>query len=172
MPPRVQRILIVSGDVDERSRLSLIFKSVLAEGSAVTICSSGKEAIAYLMGDGRFSDRNSFPFPTCVLTDLHMPDGDGFDLLEFMLSTPACVVLPRLVLTSSNDEEDVRTALLLGASAYHVKPSRIGELQDLVHRLVDYWATSLLARFDEAGRLCESEGRSGGRFPQAPPREQ
>ena len=40
----------------------------------------GREAIAYMMGEGKYADRRVYAYPTFITTDLKMPGADGFDL--------------------------------------------------------------------------------------------
>src|SRR5437867_11380408 len=46
----------------------------------------GAEAIRYLKGEGKFSERNEWPLPTLLLLDLKMPLEDGFGVLSWMRS--------------------------------------------------------------------------------------
>ena len=134
----------------------------------MNVVSSGEEAIAYMIGEDKFADRKEFPFPTLVITDLNMDRGDGFDVLEFMQGNPGWSVVPRIVYSSSDDDDDVRTSFLLGASAYHQKPGQGGETEKLLREILAYWSTSHIPPVDETGRLVatKSVGRRGGRYPQ------
>ena len=55
----------------------------LATKCSIHLIGSGNEAIVYLKDEGRFADRKKFQFPRYIITDLKMPDGDGFDVLNF-----------------------------------------------------------------------------------------
>src|SRR5690242_12549803 len=90
--------------------------------------SSGNEAVRYLNGEGRFSDRTQFPYPTTIMTDLKMHDGDGYDLLQNIKRHPLWAIIPTVVLSGSGDLDDIKTAYRLGASCYLTKPSRYPEL--------------------------------------------
>src|SRR4051812_25256186 len=82
----------------------------------------GDEAINYLGGTSRFSDRTQHPFPQLVLLDLKMPRVNGFDVLTWLRAREEYKKLPVVVLTSSNHESDVKRAYNLGANSYLVKP--------------------------------------------------
>lgn len=110
----------------------------------VNVVSSGDEGIEYMIGEGKFADRTKYPFPTLVITDLNMDQGDGFDVLEFMQNNPAWSVVPRVVFSSSDDDDDVRTAFLLGASVYHLKPA---QSTDLEKSFGTYWNIGANRRF-------------------------
>ncbi len=105
---------------------------------------NGEEAITYLKGEGRYSDRKAFPFPRVVITDLKMPQMDGIQLLRWIQLNPAYGVVPIIVLTSSTSQADVDAAFGAGASAYFVKPVDFKELEQIARVITDYWRISLL----------------------------
>lgn len=162
------RILVVDDDIDERLLTQRLLRKVMASGTMVNVVSSGDQAIAYMVGEDEYADRGKYPFPTLVITDLNMKHGDGFDVLEFLQNNPEWSIIPRIVYSSSNHDDDVRTAFLLGVSAYHVKPPTPLETDKLLRSLVEYWATSEVPPVDQTGRLLitNSLGRLGARYPQ------
>lgn len=99
----------------------------------------GKQAVAYLAGEGEFADRKTHPFPCLVLLDLKMPRMRGMDVLAWIRGQEAFKCLPVLVLTSSALQSDVDQAYQLGANAFLVKPSDIHELDNLVRLIRDFW---------------------------------
>jgi len=99
----------------------------------------GSEAIAYLSGTGKYADRVRYPLPRLILLDLNIPGISGFEILKWIRSNPAVSRLPVLVLTSSNQENDVRRAHSLGANGYLVKPGKIDELVRMIKAMKDYW---------------------------------
>lgn len=106
------------------------------------IVHDGEEAIAYLSGQGGYAERSRYPLPALVLLDLNMPRSSGFDVLNWIRTTPAFADLPVLVMSSSRQESDIKCASLLGASGYLVKPGKPDELVDIVTALKDHWLAS------------------------------
>lgn len=127
---------------------------------------SGQAAIAYMIGEGKFADRAAYPFPSLVITDLEMADGDGFHVLEFLQKDPAWNVVPRLMFSNSAHEDDVRTAYMLGASAYHIKPVGRAQTEQRMRSIVEYWVGSEVPPVDRTGRvlITSSVGRLGARY--------
>jgi CheY-like chemotaxis protein len=106
----------------------------------IHVVPDGQEAVEYLRGAGQYSDRTKFPFPNVVFLDLKMPRMTGFDVLEWSKNNPQCAVIPVIILTASKQEEDIKKAYEMGANAYLVKPSQIGDLQNMVKTSFDFWA--------------------------------
>ena len=96
---------------------------------------NGEEAIAYLRGEGEYSDRNKFPLPTVMLLDLNMPRKSGFEVLAWVRAQPVLKRLAVIVLTASTRSEDVERAFDLGATSYLVKPSDLDELAAMIRCL-------------------------------------
>jgi CheY-like chemotaxis protein len=57
----------------------------------------GAEAIAYMMGEGKFSDRKTYEYPTFIMTDLKMPRADGFAVLQHLKGNPEWAIIPTVV---------------------------------------------------------------------------
>ena len=160
-------ILVV--DDDENDRL-LIERALRAAGvvSPIYLASDGAEAIAYMMGEGKFAQREKYAYPTFVMTDLKMPQVDGFGVLEFLRSNPEWAIIPTVVFTSSQDRDDIKKAYMLGASSYHVKPHEPAALRQFVATLNAYWLTCEVPEVDSTGKHLEtdSSGKLGERFTQ------
>jgi len=71
-----ETILVVEDDESYQILIREAFRAVGVQ-NPLQFASSGFEAIAYLMGEGKFSDRNAYPYPTFIITDLNMPAGSG-----------------------------------------------------------------------------------------------
>lgn len=160
------RVLVVDDDLDDQFFSQLALEKILPAGSTVQLVHSGNAAIAYMIGEGKFSDRTAYPFPSLVITDLKMADGDGFHVLEFLQKNPAWNVVPRLMFSNSAHDDDVRTAFMLGASAYHIKPMGRAQTEQRMRSIVEYWAGSEVPPVDRTGRVLgtNSEGRLGARY--------
>jgi len=109
-------------------------------GHTLFAVGSGEEAIRYLRGEGKYADRQAFPMPNVVLTDLKMPGMDGFELLRWMRDHPECRIIPIIVYSNSSAEKDVIEAYRLGANSYMVKPSSLAEMVAMLKIIYDYWS--------------------------------
>jgi CheY-like chemotaxis protein len=141
-------ILAVDDDPNDLMFLEAAFKFIGVSSNIQTV-SGGEEAVAYLNGDGDFADRARYPYPDVIVTDLKMPGLDGFMVLEFLRKKPESAVIRTVVLSGSQDNDDIKKAYWLGASGYVVKPSSPAELRKVVKTLHDYWL------------LCERPYRNG-----------
>ena len=103
------------------------------------LVTDGDEALYYLQGAGQYADRRTFPFPSLVLTDLHLPGTNGFEILRWIRRESEMRGLVVIVLSTSNRSSDIQRAYQLGASSYLVKPSSWHGLTELVHDLDQYW---------------------------------
>jgi CheY-like chemotaxis protein len=97
----------------------------------------GDEAIQYLSGTRRFSDRTQYPLPCLLLLDLNLPRQSGLEVLEWVRSQPALQSMPVVILTSSSQDRDIGSAYSLGANGYLVKPPSSEKLIELVTGLRD-----------------------------------
>jgi len=105
----------------------------------VQVVPSGEEAIEYLKGTGRFSNRAEFPLPALILLDLKLTGMDGFDVLRWVRSQASLRAIRVVVLTSSNAIRDVNLAYQLGANSFLVKPVDFEDFVRVTEALQGYW---------------------------------
>ena len=160
--------MIVDDDPNDLILIENAFRAIGVKDPIHTI-NGGREAISYMMGEGKFSDRKLYAYPTFITTDLKMPGADGFAVLEHLKNNPEWAVIPTVVLTSSRDLDDIKKAYMLGASSYHVKPSSPDDLRRQLKVLHDYWVTCEVPQVDSTGRQLptDSVGKLGERFAQS-----
>jgi CheY-like chemotaxis protein len=158
-------ILLVDDDPNDLLFLERAFRS-LKITDPIRACASGSEAIAYLNGDGKFADRSKYEFPSFILSDLKMPNGDGFALLHAVRSHPKWAIIPTAIISGSADEDDIKQAYQLGANSYFVKPSTPADLADLLRKFHAYWTAVEVPRIDLAGDMLPtySKNKIGERF--------
>jgi CheY-like chemotaxis protein len=108
----------------------------------VQVVPNGEQAIAYLEGTGRFSNRAEFPLPSLILLDLKLTGMDGFEVLRWIRSQPTLRAIRVVVLTSSNAIKDVNLAYQLGANSFLVKPVDFEDFVRIAQALQGYWLWS------------------------------
>ncbi len=127
---------------EDREEDVILIQKAFARGNIrnpLQVVRNGEEAINYLAGVGRFSDRVHYPFPVLVLLDLKMPRVDGFEVLRWIKSQPYLSALRVVVLTSSEDIRDVNLAYQLGATSFLVKPLDFNSTVAMTETILDYW---------------------------------
>ena len=99
----------------------------------------GEEAIAYLSGTGRYSDRERYPIPGLVFLDLNLPRLSGMKVLEWIRAQPEYVNLPVVIYSSSGQPGEREQARHLGANDYLVKPSLVDTIAEIVKCAKERW---------------------------------
>ena len=157
-------LLVVDDDENDRFFIERSFQKLNLD-YRIHGLTSGDQAIAFITGGGKYADREKFQFPSYIITDLKMPDGDGFKLLDFIKQNPALSIIPVVMLSASNDPDDIRQAYLLGASSYFNKPSAVG-MERLIKKIHDYWSDCEVPAVDRKGYaiMTDCEGKLGARF--------
>ncbi len=107
----------------------------------IEVARDGETGLDYLLGKGKYADRERFPTPDIILLDLKMPRVDGFEVLRRIKGLPKLRRIPVIVLTSSREEGDLALSYDSGANSYLVKPVSFSGFVDVVRRIGDYWLT-------------------------------
>ena len=134
-------IMLAEDDENDVLFMKLAFRKAGLQNPLMPV-HDGEEAIEYLSGLGRFADRDHYPLPCLVLTDLKMPRVNGLELLAWIKARPEFEHIPTIVLSSSNLPEDRERAKERGAADYWVKPGRIDRLMSLVTEMRDTWVAA------------------------------
>ena len=105
----------------------------------VVVVHDGTEALDYLFGTGSYAGRDLTVMPQVTLLDLKLPKVDGLEVLRRLRANELTRFLPIVILTSSNEEQDLINGYGLGANSYVRKPIDFGQFMDAVRQLGLYW---------------------------------
>ncbi len=103
------------------------------------VARDGAEALDYLFATGAYSQRDATGMPEVILLDLKLPKIDGLEVLRRMRADERTRLLPVVVLTSSNEEQDIVSSYDFGANSYIRKPVDFSQFIDTVRQLGLYW---------------------------------
>ena len=132
-------ILLVEDDPNDILLTQRAFSKANLKKASLQVITDGDSALAYLSGEGEYSDRDRYPLPIVMLLDLKLPRRSGHEILAWLRPQPELKRLPVVVLTSSNHRSDVDQAYDLGANSYLVKPIGLTALVEVVQTLNLYW---------------------------------
>jgi two-component system, response regulator len=105
----------------------------------VVVARDGVEALDFLFARGAWTGRDPTEMPQVVLLDLKLPRLDGLEVLRQLRGDERTRLLPVVILTSSNEEEDRLAGYSLGANSYVRKPVDFAQFVEAVRQLGLYW---------------------------------
>jgi len=133
-----RHILLVEDNAqDERLTLRALGKANLA--NAVEVVRDGQQALDWMFREGPFAGEPDPGPPTVVLLDLGLPRVSGLEVLERLRGDERTRLVPVVILTSSDDDEDRLRSYRLGANSFVRKPVDFAAFAEAVARLGVYW---------------------------------
>lgn len=103
------------------------------------VVEDGAEALDFLFCRGAYQERDCLKLPKVILLDLKLPKLNGLEVLKAVKSDERTRTIPVVVVTSSREDPDIKTAYALGANSYVVKPVDFGAFLDAMSSLGLYW---------------------------------
>jgi two-component system, response regulator len=105
----------------------------------MVVAEDGQEALDYLFGTGAYAGREVTDQPVLILLDLKLPRIGGLEVLRRIRADLRTRRLPVVVLTTSQEEQDVATSYDLGANSYVRKPVDFNQFAADIQQLGLYW---------------------------------
>ena len=136
--PDKRAILLVEDNEDD----VFLMERALAEArvcNPLFIVEDGEQAVDYMAGQGKFTDRSCYPLPAIIFLDLKLPYKSGHDVLAWLRGLPQFDSTVLIILTSSDEPRDLATAYRLGANSYLVKPPTASQLVEMAKSFKWYW---------------------------------
>jgi CheY-like chemotaxis protein len=148
---------------DSRADAKIIERALreVAVAHRLTVIPDGQSALDYLFTLGDISAQDDRD-PDLILLDLNLPGIDGTQVLKRIKSSPLLRMIPVVILTTSNREEDILQTYLAGANTYIPKPDEYPSYHALVTTLSHYWAETALRVPRQMRRAIPKEAPNGG----------
>lgn len=131
-------VLLVEDSEDDVFFMQRAFKAANIS-NPLYVVRDGLEALDYLQNAGAYADAAQAPRPGLMLLDLKIPRLRGLDVLKWIHEREELATIPVIVLTSSNQEQDIEAAFRLGARSFLVKPPNAEKLTRLMAAVKGYW---------------------------------
>lgn len=130
-------LLVEDNPDDEALTLRALNRHNLA--NEIVVARDGQEALDYLFCEGQYSDRDASVVPQLILLDLKLPKVDGLQVLKELRANEKTKRVPVVVLTSSNQQQDMIRSYDLGANSYVRKPVDFEQFLEAARQLGMYW---------------------------------
>ena len=134
----IKSILVAEDNDDDFEFMEHAFKKYNIQ-NYIHRCLNGFEVMDYLHQRGRFVDVKENLRPQIILLDINMPKKDGYDVIKELKVHPEYCRIPIIVLTTSDDELDIKKCYELGANSYIVKPITLQAYLEATRLIKDYW---------------------------------
>jgi CheY-like chemotaxis protein len=143
-------ILLVEDDPGDQK---LIKNSMIEQkmSNKMYIVSSGEEALEYLKQSKNGNAET--PWPELILLDLNMPGMGGMEFLKRVKSNEDFNMIPVVILTTSDSEQDILESYRLQAAGYVRKPVLLDEFCNVAKDINEYWFT-LCKRISQRPLSC------------------
>lgn len=133
-----RRLLLVEDNATDEKLAVRAFKRC-GMTSELVIVRDGAEALDYLFATGAHEGRDAHDTPALVLLDLRLPRIGGLDVLARLRADDRTRMVPVVILSTSNEPDDVARGYALGANAYLRKPIDFDQFVDAARALDTFW---------------------------------
>ncbi|HET7143969.1 MAG TPA: response regulator [Anaerolineales bacterium] len=105
----------------------------------MVVVEDGQEALDYLFGSGKYTGRDVNKLPALVLLDLKLPRVSGLEVLRQIRAEEHTSRLPVVILTTSQEEQDIAQSYDLRANSYIRKPVDFTQFVQAIQHMGLYW---------------------------------
>lgn len=125
--------------VEDSPTDALLAREALSQariGNVLHHVKDGVEALAFLRRQIGYAQA---PVPDLILLDLNLPRMDGRDVLAQIKGDPGLKLIPVVVLTTSQSEDDMQRAYASHANCYITKPIDFDRFIEVVQAIEHFW---------------------------------
>jgi two-component system response regulator len=131
-------ILLVEDNPNDEAFTLRAFKknNILNE---IIVVRDGQEALDFLFCEGDYSTRDKSLNPQVILLDINLPKIDGLEVLQQLRANEHTELIPVVIMTTSDEQNDLIRSYQLGANSYIRKPVELNDFMQAVKQLGMYW---------------------------------
>lgn len=129
-------LLVEDNPADVRLTMEALKESKLR--NHLSVAYDGMEAMAFLRRQAKY---HNAPRPDVILLDLNLPRKDGREVLAEIKSDPDLKMIPVVIITSSEAEQDILRTYQLNANCYVTKPVDLEQFVKVVQSIEEFWLT-------------------------------
>jgi two-component system response regulator len=133
-------ILLAEDNADDVELMKRAFQKNNMQVNFI-ITQDGAETLEYLFRKGKYHGYNHDLLPRLILLDLKMPKVHGLEVLQQIRDNEKMKYIPVVILTSSQDKNDILRGYELGANSYVVKPIDFIKFSEVARQIASYWLT-------------------------------
>ena len=131
------KILLLEDDQIEVMKLKRTIKKLGMHHELVE-AQNGEDALKIL--------KDSSNLPDIIFLDLNMPKINGLEFLKILKSDPVLRYLPTIILTTSNNRNDVLACYEIGVAGYILKPLKYDDYVNKIDKTLSYWGENELIK--------------------------
>jgi CheY-like chemotaxis protein len=102
------------------------------------VVTDGEQALQFVRREGDFA---AAPRPGLIMLDLNLPRRDGLEVLAEIKADPELRLIPVVILTTSQAEEDIVRSYALHANAYVTKPVDFERFIEVIRQIDNFFIT-------------------------------
>ena len=139
-----KNILLVEDNPDTRELMKLAFAQGEIRHNLIVVA-DGTEALTYLDSLGHNAEQEASLdltlMPRLIILDLNLPKINGIEVLRRIRADARTRLLPVVIISSSNEPQDLIDSYINGCNSYIRKPINFTQLQNFVREISTYWLT-------------------------------
>lgn len=128
--------LLIEDDEIERLKFARVLQKNNFTRYQMIEVENGEEAMHYLQYNKEL--------PNIIFLDLNMPKMNGLEFLKILKSNPKLKHIPVVILSTSNNHNDLKESYAIGIAGYIVKPLKYEDYAHKIKCLIEYWSINEL----------------------------
>ena len=134
MKKEVKILLVEDNEGDIVLTMQALKKAKVSNG--IQVVKDGEAALQYLRKQGQYKKAET---PDLILLDINLPKIDGIEVLTEIKKDESLMIIPVVMLTTSDSEKDIMESYQHHANCYITKPVDFQKFMDVMLMVKDFW---------------------------------